>query len=118
MIHPSYKELIDEINKGIGEDDEPIVTSRYSIVLASSKRARQLTAGDEALVKHERGKKPLSIAVQELYEGKVNIIPGSETEEVMEEITDEIADEIADEIVDAIEEIEEVAEEPVEAAEE
>lgn len=114
MIHPSYKELIDEINKGIGEDEEPIVTSRYSIVLASSKRARQLTAGDEALVKHERGKKPLSIAVQELYEGKVNIIPGSESDDEIEEIT-EIENGI---LLDVDDEIEEVAEEPVEDGEE
>lgn len=104
MIHPSYKELIDEINKDIPEDEEPIVTSRYSIVLASSKRARQLTAGDPALVKHEKGKKALSVAVQELYEGKVNIIPGSESDP-------EEVEEIAEEIVD---EIEEIAEEPVE----
>lgn len=108
MIHPSYKELIDEINKDIAEDEDPIVTSRYSIVLASSKRARQITAGDEPLVKYERGKKALSVAVQELYEGKVNIIPGTEgeieeIEENAEEIVEEIA-EAAEEIVEAVEE--------------
>ncbi len=92
MIHPSYKELIDEINKDVLEEDEPIVTSRYSIVLASSKRARQITAGDPALVKYENGKKALSIAVQELYEGKVNIIPGSEGD--VEELPEETAEAI------------------------
>ncbi|MDO4617158.1 MAG: DNA-directed RNA polymerase subunit omega [Lachnospiraceae bacterium] len=104
MIHPSYKELIDKINNGVAEDEEPIVTSRYSIVLASSKRARQLTAGDVALVKYEKGKKPLSVAVQELYEGKVNIIPGSEgdVEELPEESVDAIAEEAAEELVDEI----------------
>ncbi|MCQ2501402.1 MAG: DNA-directed RNA polymerase subunit omega [Lachnospiraceae bacterium] len=111
MIHPSYKELIDEINKDIAEDEEPIVTSRYSIVLASSKRARQITAGDPALVKHERGKKALSVAIQELYEGKVNIIPGSEGY-VEEEIA---AEEPVEEILEIAEEIEAVAEETVEA---
>ena len=44
MIHPSYKELIDAINNGQEMDDEPLVTSRYSIVLATSRRARQLIA--------------------------------------------------------------------------
>ncbi|MDO4490560.1 MAG: DNA-directed RNA polymerase subunit omega [Lachnospiraceae bacterium] len=106
MIHPSYKELIDEINKNVAEDEEPIVTSRYSIVLASSKRARQLTAGDPALVKYERGKKALSVAVQELYEGKVNIIPGSEGD--LEEI--EEIEEITEEILEASEDIEAVEE--------
>lgn len=106
MIHPSYKELIDKINNEVAEDGEPIVTSRYSIVLASSKRARQLTAGDPALVKYEKGKKALSVAVQELYEGKVNIIPGSEgdieelpenTEEAVQENAEAAAEETAEE---------------------
>lgn len=111
MIHPSYKELIDEINKDIAEDEEKIVTSRYSIVLASSKRARQLTAGDPALVKYEKGKKALSVAVQELYEGKVNIIPGSEgdPEEIEEigEIVEEIVEELDEEVAEVIEAAEE-----------
>ncbi len=105
MIHPSYTELIEKINKDVPEDEEPIVTSRYSIVLASSKRARQLTAGDPAFVKYEKGKKPLSIAVQELYEGKVNIIPGTEGEE------EELPEEISEESAEAIEDTAETAEE-------
>ena len=55
MIHPSYKELIEVINNGQDLDEAPLVTSRYSIVLATSKRARQLIAGAEPLVK-TRGK--------------------------------------------------------------
>ena len=45
-----------------------------------SKRARQIIAGDEPLVEGAAGKKPLSTAVQELYEGKVKII-GDDNEE-------------------------------------
>ena len=41
MIHPSYKELIEVINAGQDIDEAPLVTSRYSVVLATSKRARQ-----------------------------------------------------------------------------
>ena len=59
MIHPSYTELMQAINEGVDVEDEPIVTSRYSIVLATSKRARQLIEGKEAMVS-TRGKKPLS----------------------------------------------------------
>ena len=79
MIHPSYKELIEVINNGQDMDEAPLVTSRYSIVLATSKRARQLIAGAEPLVT-TRGKKALSVAVDELYKGKVNILPSEEEE--------------------------------------
>ncbi len=78
MIHPSYTELMEVINGANEEDDTPIVNSRYSLVLATSKRARQIIAGSEPLVKKSRGKKPLSIAVQEVYEGKVHILPEEE----------------------------------------
>ena len=56
MIHPSYTELMDAINEEGNIEDEPLVTSRYSVVLATSKRARQLIAGREAMV-HSSGKK-------------------------------------------------------------
>ena len=82
MIHPSYTELMEAINEGAEMEDEPLVTSRYSVVLATSKRARQLIAGLEAMVRTD-GKKPLSTAVEEIYKGKVNILP--EEEETTEE---------------------------------
>ena len=51
MIHPSYSELIEAINTNNEDDDEALVlNSRYSLVLAASKRARQLIAGAEPLV--------------------------------------------------------------------
>ena len=43
MIHPSYSELIQAINNNAEEDDNTMMlNSRYSLVLATSKRARQL----------------------------------------------------------------------------
>ena len=84
MIHPSYTELMEAINEGAEMEDEPLVTSRYSVVLATSKRARQLIAGKEAFV-HSSGKKPLSTAVEEFYKGKVHILPEEEEEETTEE---------------------------------
>lgn len=75
MIHPSYSELIKVVNQGTEEDETPVVSSRYSIVLATSKRARQLIAGAEPKVDNAEGKKPLSIAIDELYRGKVKIMP-------------------------------------------
>ena len=74
MIHPSYTELMEAINEGAEMEDEPLVTSRYSVVLATSKRARQLIAGKDVMVP-SYGKKPLSTAVEEIYKGKVHILP-------------------------------------------
>ena len=72
MLHPSYADLIDVVNNGVEEGEDPVVKSRYSIVMATSKRARQIIAGDEELV-DGKGKKPLSVAVEELNQGKVKI---------------------------------------------
>ena len=75
MIHPSYSELIEVINKDKDPDEVPVVSSRYSMVLATSKRARQLIDGEEPMVRAANDIKPLSVAVQEVYEGKVKILP-------------------------------------------
>jgi DNA-directed RNA polymerase subunit omega len=75
MIHPSYTDLMEVVNKEVEPGEQPVVQSRYSIVLATAKRARQLVAGqDTPLVDHWEGRKPLSIAVDELYRGKVKIV--------------------------------------------
>ena len=84
MLHPSYTDLMRTINSE-AEGDTPMVNSRYSIVLATAKRARQLIAGEEAYV-DSRGKKPLSIAVEEVSEGFVTIEPETEEEEPAEEL--------------------------------
>jgi len=55
------------------ENETPVVSSRYSIVMATSKRARQLIDGAEPLVDAE-GKKPLSVAVEELNQSKIQIL--------------------------------------------
>lgn len=85
MIHPSYSELIKVVNQGTEEDETPVVSSRYSIVLATSKRARQIIAGAEPKVLAEEGKKPLSIAIDELYKGEVKIMPEEEEEQEQKE---------------------------------
>lgn len=77
MLHPSYTDLMKVVNKDVEPGEEPVVSSRYSIVMATSKRARQIIAGDEALVE-SAGKKPLSVAVEELNEGKITIINDEE----------------------------------------
>ena len=70
MLHPSYTDLMKVVNKDVEEGDSKVVNSRYSIVMATSKRARQLIAGELPLVPAKDGQKPLSIAIEELNEGE------------------------------------------------
>ena len=59
------------------------VDSKYSLVVAVSKRARQLVDGQQSLVE-SNSIKPVSIAIQEISEGKikcVNIKPRSHSGE-------------------------------------
>ena len=81
MLHPSYTDLINVVNSDIEPGEQPVVQSRYSIVMATSKRARQLIAGDTPLIDNAEGKKPLSIAVDELYNSKIRILGEDEEEE-------------------------------------
>ena len=88
MLRPSYSDLIDAVNSAVEPGEEPVVQSRYSIVIAAAKRARQLIDGDEPMVAGAAGKKPLSVAVEELYEQQVTIAndeaPAEEENEVSE----------------------------------
>lgn len=80
MIHPSYTDLMKVVNSSVEEGEQPLVNSRYSIVLATAKRAKQIIKGSKPLV-DPKVNKPLSIAVQEVYEGKVKILPDDAVEE-------------------------------------
>ena len=77
MLHPSYTDLMKVVNSEVEEGETPVVNSRYSIVLATAKRARQIIAGETPLVEAD-GKKPLSIAIQELQSGKIKILSEEE----------------------------------------
>ena len=68
MLHPSYTDLMKVVNSEVEPGEAPVVNSRYSIVMATAKRARQIIAGDEPLVT-AKVDKPLSIAVEELNLG-------------------------------------------------
>ncbi|MGN0412901.1 MAG: DNA-directed RNA polymerase subunit omega [Lachnospiraceae bacterium] len=78
MLHPSYADLMKVVNSEVEEGEAPVVNSRYSIVMATSKRARQIIAGDEPLIDNATGKKPLSVAVEELEQGKIHILSDEE----------------------------------------
>lgn len=59
MINPSIVELLEKVD------------NRYSLAIVTSKRARQLIDGAEALVKTQDTIKPLTVAIKEVNEGKV-----------------------------------------------
>ena len=84
MLHPSYTDLMAVVNSEVEQGEQPVVQSRYSIVLATAKRARQIIAGSDPLV-HYSMNKPLSIAVEEVYKGKVKIIPENAPEQEEEQ---------------------------------
>ena len=89
MLRPSYTDLLEEINKGA--EGEDVVGSRYTIVIAAAKRARQLIDHAEPLTDKIDVDRPVSIAVHELYEGKI-VIKQNKAEQ-----HDEAAEEISDE---------------------
>ncbi|MBR3309106.1 MAG: DNA-directed RNA polymerase subunit omega [Lachnospiraceae bacterium] len=80
MLHPSYTDLMDAVNSDVENGEQPVVQSRYSIVMAASKRARQLVDGAEPLVDEPADAKPLSTAVDEIYSQKVKILNKDEEE--------------------------------------
>ena len=73
MLHPSYSDLMKVVNSEVEEGEQPVVNSRYSIVMATSKRARQIIAKDTILVE-ATSNKPLSIAIEELYQSQIKIL--------------------------------------------
>ena len=70
MLRPSYSELMDIINTNELVDSK--ITSRYTIVLAAAKRARQITSGANPLT-YAPTDRAVSIAVKEMNEGKLTI---------------------------------------------
>jgi DNA-directed RNA polymerase subunit omega len=79
MLHPSYSDLMKVVNSEVEPGEAKVVNSRYSIVMATSKRARQLIEGEEPLV-YAAGKKPLSIAIEELNQSQIKILGDDEEE--------------------------------------
>ena len=59
MINPSFKEL------------EKISKSRYEISIMAAKRAKAIVDGSKPLVEDGDGVKPVTIAINEIMEGKV-----------------------------------------------
>ncbi|MDE6957502.1 MAG: DNA-directed RNA polymerase subunit omega [Lachnospiraceae bacterium] len=73
MLHPSYTDLMKVVNKDVEEGETKVVNSRYSIVMATAKRAREIIDGNTPLVNTKIGEKPLSIAIDELNQAQIKV---------------------------------------------
>lgn len=73
MLHPSYTDLMNIANSEVEQGEQPVVNSRYSIVLATAKRARQIIAGSQPLTDGQDCPKALSIAIDELSSSAIKI---------------------------------------------
>lgn len=74
MVKPTVTELLEKI-----EDN------RYSLVIMTSKRARQIAEGDTVLTK-EKDRSVVTLAADEIAEGNVYMIEDEEEQEPKEEI--------------------------------
>lgn len=117
MLRPSYAELMDIMS----ENSKEAVTSRYTVVIAAAKRARQIIDGDESMTDVEvDSNKPVSIAVEEIREGKISVVPEGQGTKLKpkkkneeHEIQKELAEKAEDKeksAEDAVEETEDVEE--------
>ena len=52
MIHPSYTELMEVINSDVEPGEQPVVQSRYCVVLATEQIATNIIDWAEALESH------------------------------------------------------------------
>ena len=119
MLHPSYTDLMKVVNKDVEEGETKVVNSRYSIVMATAKRAREIIDGSMPLVNTKPGEKPLSIAISEMNQGKITILAEEEAAKLAEleaKQAEENAEENAEE--DFLNIQEEDSEEDAEAIEE
>lgn len=73
IVKPSVTELLTKAN------------NRYELVIATSRRARQIAAGDEPMTKVKE-ESPVTLAANEIAEGKVEI---EKEHEILEEDTEE-----------------------------
>ncbi len=60
MVKPTVKELLKHVD------------NRYELVIATSKRARQIAGGDSTLTRVDESS-PVTLATNEIAEGKVEV---------------------------------------------
>ena len=112
MIIPDIKVLMDKMD------------SRYTLVVAAAKRARQIVDGDVKLTNYHSDK-AVTLAIHEIAESRISYyrptdqiasVLGEQYVEVAEDIVEEVIEEVAEDVAEDVgEEVEvEVVEEVVE----
>lgn len=82
MIYPPITKLVEKTG------------SRYTLVIETAKRARQLSEGSQAL-SHCDSTKEVSIATNEIYEDKLSFFHSTDTANQVSDITEDLnSDEI------------------------
>ena len=76
IVKPTVNELLEHAE------------NRYALVIATSRRARQIANGDEALTKEDEPS-PVTLAAKEIAEGKINIYSPEQKDEEENEIEEE-----------------------------
>jgi len=69
MLYPSIDEMMTKVD------------SKYSLVVAASRRARELREGGKSDVKSPKSHKQVGIALEEIYEDLLIVTRGEEDEE-------------------------------------
>ena len=72
LVRPTVPELLKESKK-----------NRYSLVIATAKRARQIAKGSKPMT-NDDDTSPITLAADEIGEGKVKVLDEKEWEEVEE----------------------------------
>ena len=78
MLLPTYGDVINSVNS-TSEDGTPIIESRYSVVVAAAKRARQIVDGSEPTYR-SYDEKALTVAINELNSCTVKVIKKEDAE--------------------------------------
>ena len=68
IVKPTVKELLEHAE------------NRYALVIAASRRAREIAKGDEPLTQ-QKDRSPVTIAANEIAEGKVSIVGQEDSSE-------------------------------------
>jgi len=69
MLYPSIDEMMTKVD------------SKYSLVVAASRRARELREGGKTEIKSPKSHKQVGIALEEIYEDLLIVTRGTEEEE-------------------------------------
>lgn len=68
MLYPSIDKMLEKVG------------SKYSLVVAASRRARQLREGDKSELKQAKSHKQVGVALEEIYGDLVVLRQGSQVE--------------------------------------